>query len=277
VGLGAMHRGDFEEATSRFEESLRLYRRSGEERSVPMASVWLGNVLLIRGDRERATRKFEEALALGRRRADRLATSIALYNLAQLALGEADHELALNTLTEGSTLSLQMGDLANLSYFLEGLAVVAASRGEAGRSARLFGAAEGSMEEAGGPVYNYYMPDRALYERTQAAARSRLDDAAWTAAWAEGRAMSPEEAVEHALEQEEAPEFTAPEPYPSGLSAREAEVLRLVAGGLTNAEVAEKLFLSSRTVGWHLSSIYRKLGSHSRTEAARFAAEHDLL
>jgi ATP/maltotriose-dependent transcriptional regulator MalT len=277
VGLGAMHRGDFEEATSRFEESLRLYRRSGEERSVPMASVWLGNVLLIRGDRERATRKFEEALALGRRRADRLATSIALYNLAQLALGEADHELALNTLTEGSTLSLQMGDLANLSYFLEGLAVVAAARGEVERSGRLFGAAEGSMEEAGGPVYNYYMPDRALYERTKAAARSRLDDAAWTAAWAEGRAMSPEEAVEHALEQEEAPEFTAPEPYPSGLSAREAEVLRLVAGGLTNAEVAEKLFLSSRTVGWHLSSIYRKLGSHSRTEAARFAAEHDLL
>ena len=54
-------------------------------------------------------------------------------------------------------------------------------------------------------------------------------------------------------------------------------MLRLVAGGLTNAEVAEKLFLSSRTVDWHLGSIYRKLGSHSRTEAARFAAEHDLL
>ena len=49
-------------------------------------------------------------------------------------------------------------------------------------------------------------------------------------------------------------------------------MLRLVAGGLTNAEVAEKLFLSPRTVGWHLGSIYRKLGSHSRTEATRFAA-----
>jgi len=243
-----------------------------------MASVWLGNVLLIRGDRERATRKFEEALALGRRRADRLATSIALYNLAQLALGEADHELALNTLTEGSTLSLQMGDLANLSYFLEGLAVVAAACGEVERSARLFGAAEGSMEEAGGPVYNYYMPDRALYERTKAAARSRLDDAAWTAAWAEGRAMSPKRAVEYALEQEyAAPEQAAPELHPAGLSTREAEVLRLVATGLTNAEVAEKLFLSSRTVGWHLASIYRKLGLHSRTGATRFAAENDLL
>jgi DNA-binding CsgD family transcriptional regulator len=50
-----------------------------------------------------------------------------------------------------------------------------------------------------------------------------------------------------------------------------------VAAGLTNAEVAERLFLSSRTVDWHLGSIYRKLGIHSRTEAARFAAEHDLL
>ena len=90
--------------------------------------------------------------------------------------------------------------------------------------------------------------------------------------------MATEQAVEYALEQEDAAsEPAAPEPYPAGLSAREADVLRLVATGLTNAEVAEKLFLSSRTVDWHLSSIYRKLGLHSRTEATRFAAEHGLL
>ena len=89
--------------------------------------------------------------------------------------------------------------------------------------------------------------------------------------------MSLERAVEYALEQEPAPEPTAPEPFPAGLSAREADLLRLVANGLTNAEVAEKLFLSSRTVDWHLGSIYRKLGLHSRTEAARFASEHGLL
>jgi DNA-binding NarL/FixJ family response regulator len=89
--------------------------------------------------------------------------------------------------------------------------------------------------------------------------------------------MSLEQAVEYTLEQEPAPEPAAPEPYLAGLSAREADVLRLVATGLTNAEVAEKLFLSSRTVDWHLSSIYRKLGLHSRTEASRFASEHGLL
>ena len=89
--------------------------------------------------------------------------------------------------------------------------------------------------------------------------------------------MSPERAVEYALEQDQTTAPAEPETYPAGLSAREAEVLRLVAAGLTNAEVGEKLFLSSRTVDWHLGSIYRKVGVHSRTEATRFALEHDLL
>jgi two-component system NarL family sensor kinase len=46
---------------------------------------------------------------------------------------------------------------------------------------------------------------------------------------------------------------------------------------MTNAEVAEELFLSSRTVNWHLTSISRKLGARSRTDATRFASEHGLL
>jgi DNA-binding NarL/FixJ family response regulator len=90
--------------------------------------------------------------------------------------------------------------------------------------------------------------------------------------------MSPEWAIEYALEQEATPEPAAtPQTHPAGLSVREVDVLRLVAAGLTNAEVAERLFLSPRTVDWHLSSIYRKLGLHSRAEATRFAAEHGLL
>src|SRR5918997_140629 len=277
LGLGAMHRRDFEEATSRFEEALILLRRAGEEQTVPLVLVWLGNVSLAQENRERATRMFEEALALARQRTDRLATNIALYNLAQLALTRADLGVTARLLKEGLTSSRQMGDQANLSYFLEGLAVIAGARGEAERAVRMLGAAAVTMEEAGAPVYNYYTPDRVLYERIVAAARSRLGEAAWKAGWDEGRAMTPEQAVEYALEQEAVPEPTASEVYPAGLSAREAEVLRLVATGLTNAEVAEKLFLSSRTIDWHMSSIYRKLGFHSRTEATRFAVEHDLL
>ena len=66
-------------------------------------------------------------------------------------------------------------------------------------------------------------------------------------------------------------------PHPSGLSAREMEVLRLVAQGLTNPEVAERLFLSPRTVGQHLRSIFNKLGVSSRTAASRIAIERGLL
>jgi DNA-binding NarL/FixJ family response regulator len=71
-----------------------------------------------------------------------------------------------------------------------------------------------------------------------------------------------------------------PDPSPSsaagGLSPRELEVLKLVAGGLTNAQVAERLFLSPRTVNAHLNSTYHKLGVSSRSAATRFAVEHGL-
>jgi DNA-binding NarL/FixJ family response regulator len=64
--------------------------------------------------------------------------------------------------------------------------------------------------------------------------------------------------------------------YPGGLSVREVEVLRLVATGLTNGEIAARLVLSPRTVEQHLRSIYNKLGVSSRAAATYFAATHDL-
>ena len=63
---------------------------------------------------------------------------------------------------------------------------------------------------------------------------------------------------------------------PAGLTAREVEVLRLVAQGLTDAQVADELVLSRRTVSTHLTSIYGKLGINSRSAATRFALEHGL-
>jgi DNA-binding NarL/FixJ family response regulator len=103
-----------------------------------------------------------------------------------------------------------------------------------------------------------------------------LDEAAWTAAWDEGLMMTPGQAVDYALGHPAARE-AEPDAFPTGLSAREVEVLRLVAAGLTNAAVAKRLFLSPRTVGWHLGSIYRKLGLHSRTELTRFAVDYGLV
>jgi predicted ATPase/DNA-binding CsgD family transcriptional regulator len=65
--------------------------------------------------------------------------------------------------------------------------------------------------------------------------------------------------------------------YPAGLTVREVEVIRLVANGLTNAQIAQKLVISTRTVNAHMRSIYNKLEISSRTAATRFAIDHHLL
>jgi DNA-binding NarL/FixJ family response regulator len=93
---------------------------------------------------------------------------------------------------------------------------------------------------------------------------------------------TPPEQEAPAEEQGETPESataaaSASEEYPAGLTAREVEVLRLVAQGMTNAQVAQELYLSPRTVHRHLNSVYNKLGTNSRAAAARFAVAHGLL
>jgi DNA-binding NarL/FixJ family response regulator len=117
---------------------------------------------------------------------------------------------------------------------------------------------------------------RAEYDRGVATARAGLGEAAFDAAWAEGKTMPPERAVQYALEQPPKPEDTVSASYPAGLSPREAEVLKLVAQGLTNAQIASELFISPNTVNRHLNSVYRKIGASSRAAATRFAAEHRL-
>jgi non-specific serine/threonine protein kinase len=98
-----------------------------------------------------------------------------------------------------------MGDRSYLGYFLEGLAVVAGLRGEAERSARLFGAVEGLLRTVGVSVYDSYNPNRFLYEHTKAAVRSRLGEEGFEEARAEGQAMTFEQAVAYALREEVPP------------------------------------------------------------------------
>ena len=182
---------------------MTLFRQSGEEGMVPIARLWPGTILLLQGDHDRAVWVFEEALAMARQGGNMHAASVALYNLAQVALLRDDHEQATRILEEGVTLAELMRDLANLSYFLEGLAVVAGAQGQGERSTRLFGAAEGLMEAVGAPVYNYVKVDPSLYQRTKASALSQLGEEAFEAAWAEGRAMTFEQAVVYALKGDE--------------------------------------------------------------------------
>ena len=126
--------------------------------------------------------------------------------------------------------------------------------------------------------------DRADYDRHVSQARAALGEDAFAAAWAAGRALSTEAAVAEALA---APAMA---PVTSGpttgtpavtmaapltdvrLSMREQEVLRLLAAGKSNAEIADTLIISHHTVIRHVDHILTKLGVSNRTEAARHAA-----
>ena len=264
----------FEQAIAYSEEATDLFLEVGDKwGAAPMlgcsAVGWLN-----KGDHRRARSLAERGLALCRETGDKHGTSIALFTLAGVAQAERDYERARDLFEEGIAVSTELGNEADIVHCLEGLAATAGAEGKIVRAARLWGAAEALLEKI--EAMYTYVPDRSLH-RSQVAARSQIDEAAWEVAWAEGRTMTSEQAIEYARDHSTTPEPAAPETYPAGLSPREVEVLRLAATGLSNAEVAEKLFVSSRTVDWHLSSIYRKLGLHSRTEAARFASDHGLL
>jgi DNA-binding NarL/FixJ family response regulator len=125
------------------------------------------------------------------------------------------------------------------------------------------------------------------FESQVAVARAALGDD-FAAVWAEGRAMSTAridsevERLASVAPRAAGPIAVQPPParstgYPGGLTAREVEVLRLVAEGLTDAQAAERLVVSTRTVNSHLRSIYSKLGLSSRSAAGRFATEHGLI
>jgi DNA-binding NarL/FixJ family response regulator len=128
--------------------------------------------------------------------------------------------------------------------------------------------------------------DRADCELYIDLARTQLEQGTFSEAWDEGGAMTLDRALDFALEGvpsewtleprvTEAPRATPV--YPSDLTRRETEVLRLLAQGISNETIAERLFLSHNTVRAHLYSIYSKLNVPSRAAAVRFAFEHNLV
>ena len=167
---------------------------------------------------------------------------------------------------------------------LEGLASLEAGQGDPAWAARLWGAAEALREAIGAPMAPVDRPD---YDRAVTAARAQLGERAFATAWAKGRAMTPEQALTSRgpATVSSPPSAVPPSPpparpsptYPDDLTAREVEVLRLLAQGLTDAQIADHLIISPRTVNNHLTSIYRKIQVSSRSAATHYAFEHHLV
>jgi predicted ATPase/DNA-binding CsgD family transcriptional regulator len=284
LAISATLRADYEQAERLYAEGLSLAR---ELHSAYARFLFLQNwgwTALLQGDPERATVLIEEGVELARerRRGFMGLLSRPLDNLGWAALLGGELGRAEAQFGENLALSKELGDKGTLLMSLEGLACVAGAEGEYLRAASLFGAAE-SLQEA--VDYRLVPQERAVLEPYRASVRSRLGQAAWEKAVAEGETMGLDQATAYALSKErlskhlsptQPPVSSTPE-LPAGLSPREVEVLGLVAEGLTNAQVAQRLFLSPRTVQRHLNSIYHKLGVSSRTAATRFAMTHGLL
>jgi predicted ATPase/DNA-binding CsgD family transcriptional regulator len=288
LGRVSSAQGDHERAAQLYEEGLALCRESGYTTPLPDFLSSLGYEFMLQGDQERATTLIEEATALVRRQGQRRRpggpVKGPLVKLGWAALLLGDRERAKTWYEEHLRLSQELGNKLIATESLEGLACTVGTKGEAERAARLFGAAQALREAVG---YRQPPGERAVQEPYLVAARSRVGQT-WEAALAVGRAMGLEQAIDYALSEEpsittlpsahEQPPSSSPLPeHPAGLTSREVEVLGLVATGMTNAQVAQRLFISPRTVQRHLNSVFHKLGVGSRAAATRFAVEHGLV
>jgi DNA-binding CsgD family transcriptional regulator/tetratricopeptide (TPR) repeat protein len=282
--LAIYEEDDYARGTALWEESLALAREIGDPNHVGIMLSNLGHPALLQGDFERARELSEEALAFARD----LGSSgvelgpVASLNLGLALLGLGEHERAATPLENALVMSQDMGRKPQVIETLEGMASLAVALGKDARAARLWGAAEAARGVTGIALSP---GERGLHEPYLAAARSRLGEADWEEALAEGRSKSLEEATAYALSKEE--QLTAhtatvaeePSPYPPSvaLTPREKEVALLVAQELSNRQIASALTLSEHTVATHLRNVLKKLGLHSRDQVAAWVREHQPL
>jgi tetratricopeptide (TPR) repeat protein len=202
-GLIVLGQGRPDEGLALMLESADIDLELGNKWGAASMLAFSAAVPLARGDLAHARRLAERALSLAREVGSRDVLYVSLHPLAAIALAEGDNERAARWFEEGLTLSAEVGEVSNVAYCLEGLAAIAASEDRLERAARLWGAAEAIMEPIELIAYPY-ATDRSLHDRRVAAARERLDEETWTRAWAEGRLMTTEQAIEYAMEKEAA-------------------------------------------------------------------------
>lgn len=281
LGMCAEARGDYDEATRLLEAGRLLLLRVGHLFATTIAPFHLGVVAYGQGDVGRARELLGGALVAGRALRPSADISYCLaYCLVWLGLvacEEGELPRAAAQLAECVDLAEQPIIAHYRRHLIAAVAVLAAAASLPEAAARLFGAAEAVH---GGTGLSTDLPERTIYERALARLETALGSAAFERARHQGRHLAWNEvtaemrAVCSAVHGASPPR---PVSAPGGLSVRELEVLRLVADGLTDAEVADRLSISPRTVGQHLRSVYNKLGVPSRAAATRYAVEHRLV
>jgi predicted ATPase/DNA-binding CsgD family transcriptional regulator len=281
VRLLFVQQADLERAQLLAEQNLTFLQERGYTWLKPYVLTLLAQMRLLQGDLALAQVWFEESLVLVREVGDREGAIEPLLCLARVALDQDDPTTARRRYQEVLTILHQMGSQQFLAACLEGLAGLEARQGAPRYAARLWGAAEVLREAIGMPMHPV---ERASYEQATALTRTQLDTQRFHAAWAEGRGLTPEQALAtQAADLQQGPALPPSfQPQPSSraqalLTRREREVLQLLTEGLTNPQIAEQLVVSLPTVSTHVASIFNKLGVTSRAAATRYAVEHHLV
>jgi len=279
-------RGSLREAQELSEQALGLMRAIEQQWGSARTLLGLGDLARLRGDHETARQRYVEALGYLRELNARPDTARCLAGLGRIASEQGDLTTARENLAESLRLSHASGSRIGMARGLEALARLSVLEGNPQTALRLAGAVTTLRREAGLPP----MPGARTQRFLDAAAD--LSQHAVGRLWAEGAAMSSADAVKLALGPQPSeppvcvpadgrsahpappvPSASQPRPtVPESLTAREREVVALIAAGKSNRAIGAELFISPATAARHVANILAKLGYTSRSQIAVWAA-----
>jgi predicted ATPase/DNA-binding CsgD family transcriptional regulator len=266
--------GNVEGAQSQLRDARTLAIGLDDPGADAMLALTEGFIALLDTDHETVARVYSEWAPRARDRGDiqTLSYLVSSYGFALLQGGQPDKAQLLFEESLGIERRLENRDM--IVYQLDALACQAAMVGRPQRAARLLGAAESLQDETGIRLMRHMEP---LLSQARKTISDSLGAPALESEMQAGRRMSRDEAIAYALE-EKKPSRLAGTPKRTNtmpLSKREVEIAELVAQGLSNKEIASRVFLSERTIETHVSNILDKLGVNSRVEISTWVA-HEL-
>ncbi len=268
----ALVEGDYSRAADLAKDLLAISQEVSDRESEFSALLTLGTAALRQGDNTQAGDLYNRCLNIASEIGSVRNSSIALARLGEVAYEQGNYALAAERSRESLSYAGAFEDKEVIGVALLGLARVAKAKRQYLRAAHLLAAAEARITTR----IDLDALARVACDRDVAALRTYLGEEAYLQARNEGSRMTPEELLT-LPESAQTMALTVPPLYPDKLTEREVEVLRLVASGLTDAQVAEQFVISPRTVQGHLRSIYSKIQVNSRSAATRYAVERKLI
>jgi predicted ATPase/DNA-binding CsgD family transcriptional regulator len=207
-----------------------------------------------------------EGVRLGREAGDLYRVESLLGNLGMVGLLSGDNDAAHSRFVEALRVARDIDNRLAQYYGLAAAGWYASNSGQAGPAAQLLGAAETLATQTGADMLGPSVP---FLTSAKQAAREALRPATFETEYAAGKRMSRDEALRLALgEAAPAQATSARVADASPLARREVEVARQIADGMSNKQIAARLFISEATVASHVRHIMDKLGFNSRSQIA---------